>query len=152
VVVRRQSVCVWVGWCGRPNLNRRQPFFHYVCPPVIYLALSRDKLPSPVERLSHLWRRNVAAFAPTLERCRFPGKRCRFEDSISLLIVETGLRFVALVLSRVVIIMSTLYHRIPKGSRLYNSVQTVCGVSSCDRRNLNRRPSSFWIPSLRHCC
>ena len=50
-----------------------------------------DKVPSPVEHLSHLWRRNVAAFAPTTERCRFPGKRCRFEESTSLLIVETGL-------------------------------------------------------------
>ena len=44
--------------------------------------------------LFHLWRRNVAVFAPTPKRCRLPGKRCRFEEPTRLLIVETGLRFV----------------------------------------------------------
>ena len=75
----------------------------------------RDKLPSPLECFSHLWRRNVAAFAPTPKRCRLPGKRCRFEESTSLLIVETGFRFVTLVLSLVGIIMNTIHHRIGKG-------------------------------------
>jgi hypothetical protein len=76
--------------------------------------------------LFHLWRWNVAAFAPTPKRCRLPGKRCRFEESTSLLIIEAGLRFVTLVLSVVGIIMNTIYHRIPKRSRLCNSVQTAC--------------------------
>jgi len=86
----------------------------------------RDKLPSPVEHPSHLWRRNVAALAPTPKRCRLPGKRCRFEESTSLLIVETGLRFVTLVLSLVGIIMNTIHHRILKRSPLYDPVQTMC--------------------------
>jgi hypothetical protein len=51
-------------------------------------------------------------FAQTPKRCRFPGKRCRFEEPISLLILETGLKFVTLVLSLVGIIMNTSYHRI----------------------------------------
>jgi len=61
----------------------------------------RDKLPPQLERFSHLWRRIVAAFAPAPKRCRLPGKRCRFEESTSLLIVETGLRLVTLMLSLV---------------------------------------------------
>ena len=54
----------------------------------------------------------MAAFAPTPKRCRLPGKRCRFEESTGLLIVEIGLRFVTLVLSLAGIIMNTIYHRI----------------------------------------
>jgi hypothetical protein len=73
-----------------------------------------------------LWRRNVAAFAPTPKRCRLPGKRCRFEESTSLLIIETGLRFATLVLSLIGIITNTIYHRILKRPRLHSSVQTVC--------------------------
>ena len=65
------------------------------------------------------------AFASTPKRCRLPGKRCRFEESISLLIVETGLRFATSALSLVRIIMNTIYHRILKTPRLYSSVQTL---------------------------
>ena len=75
--------------------------------------------------LFHLWRRNVAVFAPTPKRCRLPGKRCRFGESISLLIVETGLRFVSLVFGLVGIIMNTIHQWILKMARLYGSVQTI---------------------------
>jgi hypothetical protein len=51
-----------------------------------------------------LWRRNVVAFAPTPERCRLPGKRCRFEEPLGLLIVETSLKFITSVLGLVGII------------------------------------------------
>jgi hypothetical protein len=76
--------------------------------------------------LFQLWRRDVVAFAPTPGRCRSPEKRRRFEESTSLLIVETGLRFVTLVLSLVEIIMNTIHQWILKRARLYGSVQTIC--------------------------
>ena len=101
----------------------------------------RDKLPSPVEHLSNLWRRNVAALAPTPKRCRLPGKRCRFEESTSLLIVETGLMLATLVLSLVGIIMNTIYHRILKRSRLYGSfrlcVRTITEQASAEEAGHN---------------
>jgi hypothetical protein len=56
--------------------------------------------------LYHLWRRNVAVFAPAPKRCRLPGKRCRFEASTSLLIVETSFRLVTLALSPVGIMLA----------------------------------------------
>jgi hypothetical protein len=54
-------------------------------------------------------------------------KRCRFEESTSLLIVETDLRFATLVLSLVGIIMNTIHHRILKRLRLSDSLPAVCG-------------------------
>jgi hypothetical protein len=57
--------------------------------------------------LYHLRRRNVAVFAPAPRRCRLPGKRCRFEASTSLLVVETSFRLVTLALSLVGIVLVT---------------------------------------------
>jgi hypothetical protein len=85
---------------------------HYEIP--IHTLKIRDQLPSQLEDLSHWWRRNVAAFAPPPKRSRLPGKRRRFEESTSLLIVETGLRLVTLVLSLVGIIMNTVHRKIGK--------------------------------------
>jgi hypothetical protein len=64
---------------------------------------------------------DVVAFATIPKRCRLPGKRCRFEEPTSPLIVETGLRFASLVPSLVRVIMNTIYHRILQASSKYDS-------------------------------